>query len=710
MADRYWVGGTGTWVAGTLTNWSATSGGAGGATVPTTNDRVFFDGNSGTGTCTLGANTASLAKLDFTGYAGTFDCTPNFNPLLGGATADLTMSSTMTAVQMAIFWGGASTGTLVSAGKIFRAITLASTTGTVTLGDALTCTIISHTSGTLDFGSFNHSLGSFACSGSVARTVTLNNSTTTVTGAAGWDMGVTTNLTVNAGTSTIIMAGPSGQTFNNAGTTGSSKNFYNLVFSTTQTANFRSQGTFNNIDVNLPCVLLQIGGPSTMTVTGVFTIGGSASARIRLANLTQATQHTFALGATGTTNLTYVDIRDTKFTGTNAPVSGTRLADCFGNSGVTFDAPITAYWVGNTGNFRDSFNWATTSGGVGGTSAAPVAHDFAIFDNNSFSANSQIVTLNVESLCSIDASALNLRTGITFRASVNIGCYGHLVGPSAQTYGAFGATTAGITYSLLGRGSFNVRMWSGATQASVTVAASGGTYTMVGDIGGNLISSTIWYNTFQLLSGTLLMNGFYINANTFAAAGAVARRLDGPGTIGINAATTATVFSATASSLTMNSSEIDVVIRQDNSGLQSFVGGGFSYGKLIFNRPASPRRLHIIDSGNSFYDWIFSDTNNIRSLSIFGTQTLRSSTPLRQFVGTPGKLMSMQGGVNTGGSSSPGTKATVNIPNGYAATDYLSLNDVIFTGNPMFAGYNSFDGAGNTNVVFAPEPSMLAMF
>jgi hypothetical protein len=46
MADRYWVGGTGTWNI-TTTNWSASSGGASGASVPTVNDNVFFDNNSG---------------------------------------------------------------------------------------------------------------------------------------------------------------------------------------------------------------------------------------------------------------------------------------------------------------------------------------------------------------------------------------------------------------------------------------------------------------------------------------------------------------------------------------------------------------------------------------------------------------------------------------------------------------------------------------
>ena len=43
MADRYWVGGTGTWDAVSTTNWSTTSGGAGGASAPTYADNVIFD-------------------------------------------------------------------------------------------------------------------------------------------------------------------------------------------------------------------------------------------------------------------------------------------------------------------------------------------------------------------------------------------------------------------------------------------------------------------------------------------------------------------------------------------------------------------------------------------------------------------------------------------------------------------------------------------
>lgn len=71
MALRYWVGGTANWDATAGTKWSATSGGAGGASVPTVADDVFFDGNSGTGTVTLTAAT-TVGTINFTGYTGTF--------------------------------------------------------------------------------------------------------------------------------------------------------------------------------------------------------------------------------------------------------------------------------------------------------------------------------------------------------------------------------------------------------------------------------------------------------------------------------------------------------------------------------------------------------------------------------------------------------------------------------------------------------------
>jgi hypothetical protein len=59
MADRYWVGGAGTWNNVSTTNWSASSGGATGASPPVAGDDVFFNSASnGTGyTVTMAAST-----------------------------------------------------------------------------------------------------------------------------------------------------------------------------------------------------------------------------------------------------------------------------------------------------------------------------------------------------------------------------------------------------------------------------------------------------------------------------------------------------------------------------------------------------------------------------------------------------------------------------------------------------------------------------
>jgi hypothetical protein len=86
MANRFWVGGTGTWDASSTANWSATTGGASGASAPVAADVVFFDANSGTGTCTtaagatctsatLNTSTLGLTLGDNLTMAGTFTLT-----------------------------------------------------------------------------------------------------------------------------------------------------------------------------------------------------------------------------------------------------------------------------------------------------------------------------------------------------------------------------------------------------------------------------------------------------------------------------------------------------------------------------------------------------------------------------------------------------------------------------------------------------------
>lgn len=68
MANRYRIGGTGNW--NDTAKWSTSSGGSGGASVPSTSDDSFFDANSGGGTCTINAAATPLS-ITTTGFTGT---------------------------------------------------------------------------------------------------------------------------------------------------------------------------------------------------------------------------------------------------------------------------------------------------------------------------------------------------------------------------------------------------------------------------------------------------------------------------------------------------------------------------------------------------------------------------------------------------------------------------------------------------------------
>lgn len=69
MANRYWVGNNNTWNSTAGTKWATTSGGAGGASVPTSADDVFFDANSfnAPGQSVTLSGTVICKTLDFTG-------------------------------------------------------------------------------------------------------------------------------------------------------------------------------------------------------------------------------------------------------------------------------------------------------------------------------------------------------------------------------------------------------------------------------------------------------------------------------------------------------------------------------------------------------------------------------------------------------------------------------------------------------------------
>lgn len=123
-----------------------------------------------------------------------------------------------------------STHTITTNGKTLNQLTINGAGVTATLGDALTVTnALTVTQGTFSTSASNFAVtcGTFSSSNSNTRTISFNGSTVTANNISGtvFDFGTQTNLTFNAGTSTVILTG-SNSTFN-----GNTRTFYNLEIS-----------------------------------------------------------------------------------------------------------------------------------------------------------------------------------------------------------------------------------------------------------------------------------------------------------------------------------------------------------------------------------------------------------------------------------------------------------------------------------------------
>jgi len=333
MADRYWVaGGTGNYNSNT--NWSATSGGASGASVPTTADDVFFNASSGVGTATI--NVASNCRnLNLTGFTGTIDFTNNL--IVNGTALNFgTGGYTISGAGLLILFTAmtiTSNGTTYTGNVDFRSAviyTLAdnmsvsgeiifSGTGTRTINNNtlnilgnLTSTSANTVTGTTAFVLAGTGIWNHASTGVIRNNITINTAGTITLGAI---------IRYNTGTLTYI-----------AGTVVTIGSILIISASTTLNTN----GIVWN-DIN-PNTLVTITLQSDLTLTGILTIGGattfnlggnsliSANANLALSNVTftlpaNQTFKTFTALSTGTINGNTLTI--TEDIVMNSSVSGT---------------------------------------------------------------------------------------------------------------------------------------------------------------------------------------------------------------------------------------------------------------------------------------------------------------------------------------------------------------------------------------------------
>jgi hypothetical protein len=373
MANRYWILGTGTWSSTNTVNWSASSGGAGGASVPTAADNVFFDANSNVGTTAFTVTMANSPRVcnDFTasGLDGVMT--------LAGISIGLTVSGSLTfqATNFTRTYTGTTTFNATTTGKTVTTngvafgstVTFDGVGGGWTLGSALTnsagSTIV--TNGTFDTsssGNYAVTTAALNSNNSNTRTINLNASTLTLSSVSNPIVfTTTTGLTFNAGTSSINCSGTS------VAFAGSNLTYYNVAFTSSAqtTPSITGANTFNN---------LSIGGTGALTITGSntfnditttvrptsvlftagttntftnFSLSGTAGNLVTIGSVTAAS-HTLSK-ASGTVSADYLSISRSTATGGASWYAGANSTNGGNNSGWIFTAP-PAPSAGN-GNF-----------------------------------------------------------------------------------------------------------------------------------------------------------------------------------------------------------------------------------------------------------------------------------------------------------------------------------------------------------------------
>ncbi len=368
MASRFWVGGTGNWDNATTTHWSASSGGAGGSSVPTSSDNVFFDANSGGGTVTPTVTTVCL-DLDFNGYTGTLAAFSS-NMTVSGS---LDLGTTMTFSFNETFTFNASSGTktIKSNGRSYSGNMVINASGaTVQLSDDISFTggtALSVTAGTVDFNGYN-TTSTAQFSFSSGTTVDMSSSLFTFSGTgACWNCN--SGATVNAGTSTIKYTNNSstGKTFAGGGKT--YNNFWFAPSSGNGPLTILASNTFNDFkdDGSVAHSILFTTG-TTQTVS-TFAVSGSSGNLITINSTTTGT-HALTKSGGGTISCDYLNIQHSVAT------------------------PSTTWYAGN----NSTNNQATATAGSGWIfTSVPIAYTLT-------------VTVGVFTLTGIDANVSFVRT------------------------------------------------------------------------------------------------------------------------------------------------------------------------------------------------------------------------------------------------------------------------------------------------------------
>jgi hypothetical protein len=632
---RYWVGGTGNW--NDTARWSTSSGGSGGASLPRSHDDVVFDSlsNATAYTATVNAITGGNRCKALT-VAGPLVG----NVTLAGSTAlyihdDITLPATgLTRTYTGgITLSGTGVGKTITTNGVAlaSAITVDGVGAEWALTDALNngTNPITVTKGSFDTANYNLTCGNFNSAGSDARTIDFGSSTITSFGT--FTFGTTetprADLNFNAGTSQVNFSGTS-QAIN-----ANNQTFYNVSFTASgiSTSNISGSNTFNDLSVagRTFAGISNIYFDADQTINGTLTLSAGTDATMRTFVRSDTIGVTRTLTCAAVGSLTDIDFRDITIAGAAAPVSGTRLGDCKGNTGITFVAGADKYWNLAGGGNWNATAWATSSGGAVSNDNFPLAQDTCIFEAGNPNSGSTITLSASYNIGTIDMSARTANT-ITLTCNAPLSIYNNWINGTGTTL------AGGNPLTFAGRGSQTITSAGRTFTQSFSVDTPSGSVTLQDAFETSNSNAT----AITLRSGTFDANGYNV---TLSGANSGVNLDDTTTTrtvaVGSGTWTLAGLLAWDALPSTGLAVTGTGTIRFTSASSKSFAGGGLDYSGITLDQ-AGAGQLTI--AGNNTFANISNSYSATGATTInFGATTQRVGNFTA--TGEAGRVLTIQG-------------------------------------------------------------------
>jgi len=685
---RYWVGGTGTWTAASTTNWSTSSGGVSGASVPTSADAVIFDtlSNATAYTVTCTATQLRCAALTMAGPATGNVTWAGTAPLAIHGNVSLAATGITRSYTGGIILSGSATGKTFTTNGVSLS---AGGTDTVQINGVGCGWTLGSAADLGNNAGFNVVNGSFStanyslttsymrASGQNITAITLGSSTLTMNGsssAIGFGTTETSraSLTFNAGTSQINIA------VSNLNFQGNNQTFYNVSLTGELLANMTGVNTFNN---------LVLGASTTSTINNkVISANQTINGTLTISAGTDATMRTFVqsntLGTTRTLTCaafagTDADFRDITIAGAAAPASGTRLGDCKGNSGITFGAGTTKYWNLAAGGNWSAIGWATSSGGAPAINNFPLAQDTCLFEATGLTSGNTVTINAAYNIGTINMAARTTNT-MTLADGQTHGVYGNWVNGTGTTLSGAG------TLIFAGRTSQTITNAGRTFTQGFTISTPGGSVTLQDNFSSSNNTTgalTLAYGTFNANVYNVTFTGTTTQLN-FSSTSNVRTMAVGSGTWtvpGTNAG--AWNAGATPTNLTITGTG---TITLTGATAKSFIGGGLSYSGITLDQGGAGTLT--ITNNNTFAN--ISNTYKATGATNITLGTTTQTVGSFTASGEVGRVLTVQGS----SASSPCTLVYTGVGQATSATtDYLTITGVraYSLADTFYAGANS---------------------